>query len=156
MPIPDNDLPLPPFTPELGRISTAPAATGGASALGHGDAGAFMEWPHKSLADGGGGRVKAGGGRHYHRRATCRDFRADSMGSAAEWDQTLEGSCAVERPVLCGRGGVGIAAAAAVFFGRICFLLLVQFVVVGFVLSFLAPCELVSMPIIHASRNIIW
>lgn len=95
MPIPDNDVP-PPYTPDLFRYSTAPAMTATSAVLGHGEAGAFMDWPRKTLGDSVGagsgvGKGIGGGGRGHMRRGTYTDHRCDSLGSAAEWDQTLEG-----------------------------------------------------------------
>ncbi|CAM9609103.1 unnamed protein product, partial [Laminaria digitata] len=98
-PIAYNDW-LPPTGPELFRNSTAPATTASQASLGQGEAATFMKWPLKTSADGGGirgsegawGRNKAVGSTCTHqRRGTYTDHRCDSLGSAAEWDKTLEG-----------------------------------------------------------------
>eukprot|EP00752_Nemacystus_decipiens_P012274 g10880.t1 len=91
----DSEWPPPAATPELFRHQTAPATTATSAALGHGEAGAFMRWPLKASADGRDGGCGGGGGGggywHGHRmRGANSDTRADSLGSAAEWDRTLE------------------------------------------------------------------
>lgn len=78
----------PPFAPRLFRYRTAPPTTGGGRAAG-GGSDAFLEWPLKGAFEGSGKL-----GRHQ-RRGTFTDQRFDSMGSAAEWDQTLEGESTV-------------------------------------------------------------
>lgn len=88
----DSDWPSPAETPELFRHQTAPATTAAAAALEHGEAGAFMRWPLTTSAD---GKEGGGGGGAYmpgHRKGVYTDSRADSLGSAAEWERTLEGA----------------------------------------------------------------
>ncbi|CBJ48607.1 hypothetical protein Esi_0039_0072 [Ectocarpus siliculosus] len=96
-PIPDGDW-LPPAAPDLLRRQTAPAMTPPSSSLGHVEAGgAFTRWPPKAPpahASDGDGAEESGDGaknRGHQRSGTYTDLRADSLGSAAEWDRTLEG-----------------------------------------------------------------
>lgn len=53
-----------------------------------------MKWPLKTSSDVGGWREPAAGGapRTHQRRGTYTDYRCDSLGSAAEWDRSLEGT----------------------------------------------------------------
>lgn len=85
-PTPGVDL-LPPSAPELSRSCTAPATTDRPGSLGghNGGAGTFMGRPMPYSADGG----AVGDG--HQRRETYDEHRFDSVGSAAEWDKTLEG-----------------------------------------------------------------
>ncbi|CAM9241239.1 unnamed protein product, partial [Ectocarpus sp. 4 AP-2014] len=96
-PIPDGNW-LPPAAPDLLRRQTAPARTPASSSLGHIEAGgAFTRWPPKAPAahasDGDGAEESGDGAKNrgHQRSGTYTDLRADSLGSAAEWDWTLEG-----------------------------------------------------------------
>ena len=55
-----------------------------------------MRWPLKTSADGRDGWHQGGGSEGHvpgHRvKGGYTDSRADSLGSAAEWDRTLEGA----------------------------------------------------------------
>lgn len=82
-----DDWPPPPVTPGLSRYWTAPAST---APLQHGEARRCTMWPMKASADSS--KTAGGGTKHAHPQGTHTDNRADSLGSAAEWDRTLEGA----------------------------------------------------------------
>lgn len=50
-----------------------------------------MKMSTDSSSGGGGGAGGGKKGHNHHRTGTYTDYRADSLGSAAEWDRTLEG-----------------------------------------------------------------